>query len=164
MWLDTGTILDEVNNTTIVLIPKKNSPVNMKEIRPIALCNVIYKIVAKVLANRLQLILPEIFDETQSGFVADRMITNNIIIPNEVVHWLKGKLKGAYGVATMKIDVAKAYDQLEWDYLEGIMRALGFCDGWIDLVILCVRTVKFNVFVGEEIVGPNCSKERPAPR
>lgn len=87
-WLNLGVLPVGVNNTNLVLIPKKNRPTNMKELRPIALCNVIYKVTAKILANQLRTILSEIIDEKQSGFVAGRLITDNIIVANEIVLWL----------------------------------------------------------------------------
>lgn len=119
-WLNTGSLPNGINNTNLVLIPKKNRPTNMTELRPIALCNVIYKVTAKVLANRLWLVLPKIIDETLSGFVDRRLITDNIVVANEVVNWLKGKRRGSYGLAAMKIDIAKAYNKMEWLYLEGV--------------------------------------------
>lgn len=153
-WLNTGSLPEGINNTILVLIPKRNRPTNMKELRPIALCNVIYKVTSKVLANRLRLALTEIIDETQSGFVAGRLITDNIVVANEVVNWLKGKRRGNYGLAAMKIDIAKAYDKMECQYLERVMVAIGFCQKWVDLMMMCVRSVKYKVIVGEEIVGP----------
>lgn len=86
----------------------------------------------------MRLILPKIVNEKQSGFVAGRMITDNKIVANEVMHWMKGKRKGKCGFATQKIDIAKAYDRMEWNYLEGVLVALGFCRKWVDLVMMCV--------------------------
>lgn len=98
-----------------------------KDLRPISLCNVVYKIATKVVANRLKLVLPHIISDNQSGFVTGRLITDNVIVASEVVHFLKGKRKGADGVAALKLDIAKAYDKLGWEYLEGVLIAMGFC-------------------------------------
>jgi hypothetical protein len=87
------------NETTVVLIPKIKNPKKMKELRPISLCNVLYKIVSKVLANRLKLILPEIIAPNQSAFVPGRLITDNILLAFEVTHFMQNKRCGADGFA-----------------------------------------------------------------
>lgn len=153
-WIKDCSFSTGVNNTNIVLLPKKAKPTNMKELRPIALCQVVYKIMAKMLANRLKLVLPSIISETQSAFMPGRLITDNIIIANEIAHFLKGKRKGLEGFVALKIDIAKAYDKIEWGYLKAIMTALGFYNEWIQLFPMCITTVQYQVLMGENHVGP----------
>lgn len=112
-WLEWGAFLEGLNNINIVLIPKKNQPESMKELWPISLCNVIYKVAAKVLASWLKTILPEVILENQSGFIEGRFITDNIVIVNEVMQHLKGKCRGKVRVAALKIDIVKAYYKME---------------------------------------------------
>lgn len=87
--LISGTLLISINHTFISLIPKVNNPENVLEFRPINLCNVLYKIIGKVIANRIKHILNSIISEAQSTFTADRLITDNILITFESPHHMK---------------------------------------------------------------------------
>ena len=81
-----GIVPEGINDTTIVLIPKGSNPESFKDFRPISLCNVIYKVVAKCLVNRLRPFLDEIIFETQSAFVPGRLLTDNAYIAFECFH------------------------------------------------------------------------------
>lgn len=90
----------------------------MKDFRPIALCNVLYKILAKVLANRLKMILPGLISESQSAFVPDRSITDNVVVVFEIIHHMRNKSGGQDGELALKLDVSKAYDIVDLSYLK----------------------------------------------
>ena len=107
----------------MVLIPKKEGAFCMKDLRPIALYNVLYKILAKVLANRLKIIFPGIIFENQSTFVPERSITDNILVAFEVVHHMKRKNYGQEGEVSLKLDISKAYDIVNWNFLRQRMKA-----------------------------------------
>ncbi|XP_042939447.1 uncharacterized protein LOC122274476 [Carya illinoinensis] len=124
-----------LNETLIALIPKKLNPSIVTDFRPISLCNVLYKIIAKTLANRLNKILPSIISPTQTAFVLGRLITDNIIVAFESLHTMKARLKEREGYMTLKLDMSKAYDRIEWDFLKSVMKKMGFLATCIELVI-----------------------------
>ena len=128
-----GKFLQSINFTHVTLIPKKKNPKLMSHFRPINLCNVIFKLVSKVLANRLKRILKRIISDCQNAFVAKRVITDNILISFEILHYMKSKLQGNTTHMTLKLDMSKAYDRVKWGYLKGIMLKMGFHQGWVDL-------------------------------
>lgn len=143
-------LLRGINHTHITLVPKVKCPMNMTQLRPISLCNVTYKILSKVLANRLCVILPTIISENQSAFVSGRYIMDNILIGQEVLHHLKNKRKGQkYEMAT-KMDMSKAYDQVEWIFLEKIMLKMGFDQRWVQWIMECISPISYSVIVNGE--------------
>jgi hypothetical protein len=145
-FLNGGDMPETVNNTVLVLIPKVKNPQELTQFRPISLCNVIYKICSKVISNRLQGILDDIISEERSAFVPGRLITDNALIAYESIHYLKHK-KGKKGACAVKLDMAKAYDHVEWQYLRHIMLKLGFREDLVSLIMKCVESVTLWVRV-----------------
>ncbi|GAU48220.1 hypothetical protein TSUD_371200 [Trifolium subterraneum] len=130
-WLERGYFPTSLNETNICLIPKCDNPMSMKDLRPISLCNVLYKMISKVLANRLKCCLDKCVSQEQSAFVEGRSILDNALIATEVIHALKRKTKGRRGELALKIDISKAYDKVDWGFLRGVMTKMGFTDVWI---------------------------------
>ena len=125
-WLNKGTVPHPVNHTFITLISKITNLEQVHEYRRISLCNVLYKIFSKVLANRLKKIMPKIITKHQSTFVKNRLISDNILVAFETLHCMKNHNSGDSGFMTLKLDMSKAYDQVERDFLENLMRKMGF--------------------------------------
>lgn len=136
-----------LNHTNLCLIPKVYPPSGMSEFRPIALCNVIYKIISKILINRLKEHLSGIITENQTAFIPGRMISDNIIVAHEVFHSLKARKRQATSYMAVKTDITKAYDRLEWSFLEETMQRLGFHTRWVKWIMSCVTSVKFSVLI-----------------
>jgi len=119
----------------------------MFDFRPISLCNVIYKIIPKVLANRLKQVLPHIILPTQSAFVPGCLITDNVLMAYETLNTMHSRKKGKKGSLALKLDINKAYDQVEWLFLQVIMEKMGFPALWIERVMSCVTTPSFSILV-----------------
>jgi hypothetical protein len=145
--LNGGPMPEEWNDTNIILIPKVPNPLQVKDLHPISLCNVLYKLVAKVLANRLKLILPDVISSAQSAFVPGQLISDNILLAYEFSHYMRNRRKGNRGYAAIKLDMSKAYDRVEWHFLESMMVKISFCQEWIDLIMKCISTVKYRIRV-----------------
>jgi hypothetical protein len=93
-FLNSSHMFWKINYTHIALIPKIKNPQRVSDFRPISLCNVIYKIISKVLANRLQRILPQIISDSQSAFLPERLITDNVAVAYELMHTMRTKRNG----------------------------------------------------------------------
>jgi hypothetical protein len=164
--LDMGIIPNGWNDTTVVLIPKVDDPELVTQYRPISLCNVIYKIISKMLALRLKGILPDVISPMQSAFVPGRLITDNVLVAYESIHAIKNKRSGSNGLCAVKHDMHKAYDRVEWIFLENMMRRLGFEEIWISLMMACVSSVRYQVrFNSEEtdMFSPTCGLRQGDP-
>ncbi|KAK9929437.1 hypothetical protein M0R45_026537 [Rubus argutus] len=142
-----------LNFTHVVLIPKVKEPQDISHLRPIALCNVIYKIASKVLANRLKVFLPTIIAPEQSAFVPNRLISDNTLVASELAHFMHNLRRGKEGFMALKLDISKAYDRLEWHFLQRILQKLGFDDDWIELIMTCLSTVRYSFLINGEPRG-----------
>lgn len=147
LCLQSGSLPVGLNETTIVLIPKCHNHERVMDLRPISLCNFVYKCISKVLSNRMKSVLPSIISEHQSAFLPGRLISDNIMIAHEVCHYLKRKSRGKTGMAALKLDMSKAYDRVEWSFLSFMLRQLGFAEAWCNLILSCVTSVEYRILV-----------------
>ena len=156
VWLNSSILPTPLNHTFITHIPKTSNPEHAHQFCPISLCHVLYKIYSKVLANRLKKLLPSIITEYQS-LTKDRLISNNILVAFETLHCLQNCKSGTHGFMALKLDKSKAYDGIDWNFLDKIMRKIGFNEQWINLIMRCVKIVSYSVLVN----GEPCSMIHP---
>ena len=142
-----------INMTHVALIPKNNNPLSVLDYRPISLCNVMYKIISKVLANRLKEVLPHIISPFQSAFLSGRLITDNILAAYETFHTMHTHMWSKVGYMGIKLDMSKAYDRVEWAFLESVMNKMGFPARWIQLIMECVRTITYALLLNGHLMG-----------
>ncbi|CAL1389652.1 unnamed protein product [Linum trigynum] len=135
-----GKLLRSFNHTWITLIPKVEEVETMRQLRPISLCQVIYKIVSKILANRLAVVLPVVVSPEQNAFIKERQIVDNVLIGHEIMHYLKIKTKGKKGYMALKVDMEKAYDRVEWPFLLSLLKKLGFGEQWVKWIHECISS------------------------
>jgi hypothetical protein len=154
-FFQTGVMPEGVNDTCIVLIPKINHPESLKDFRPISLCNVIYKVVSKCIVNRLRPLLQDIISTSQSAFIPGRMISNNALVAFECIHAIKGHSDARGDFCAYKLDLSKAYDRVDWEFLNKVLLKLGFQSNWVHWVMTCVTSVRYTVRFNGVMTNPS---------
>ena len=143
----------DINRTNITLIRKTNNLSQMTDFRLISLSNVVYKLVSKVLANCLKIILPQIISENQSAFLSERFITDNVLIAFELMHYLDHKKEGKENFMTVKLDMSKAYNRVKWGFIKKVIEKMGFHEKWINLIMQCISIVSYSVIINGAVHG-----------
>ncbi|GKV28626.1 hypothetical protein SLEP1_g37648 [Rubroshorea leprosula] len=137
-----GKLVRGLNSSFLALVPKKLNAVNLKDYRPISLIGCVYKLLAKVLANRLKSVMSEIVSETQSAFVRGRQLIDSVLVLNEVVDEIKNRKQLAF---VFKADFEKAYDCVDWSFLDWMMDSFGFRIKWRGWIMECLSTARISI-------------------
>ncbi|KAK1325582.1 hypothetical protein QJS10_CPA01g01533 [Acorus calamus] len=119
--------------------------------RVISLCNTVYETITKILAVRLQCVLPKLIFPQQSAFVKGRNIVHSTMLAHELVQYMNSP--SPKGRACIKVDLRKVFDSVRWDFLKEVLRSLNFPASWIQLILQCVQTASFSVLVNGSPVG-----------
>lgn len=146
-----GKILRQWNCTAITLIPKSVNASKITEFRPISLCNVLYKVISKVIATRLETVLPEIISPHQSAFVKGRLLIENVLLATELVQNFNQANVSARGV--LKVDLRKAFDSLKWEFILRVLRVANFPEVFVNWIQQCITTPSFSINVNGDLCG-----------
>ncbi|KAL0307754.1 UNVERIFIED_CONTAM: hypothetical protein Sangu_3013700 [Sesamum angustifolium] len=147
----TGKLLKQVNATLLALILKVNLPTQVSDYRPIACCNVIYKTITKIIVKRMQLVLHMLIGHSQNAFVPRCSISDNILLAQELLAgYNQAKLPP---ICTLKVDIQKAYDLMEWDFLLEVLKLFNFPPQFIGWIAQCVTTTSFSISLNGSIYG-----------
>ncbi|RVW87760.1 Transposon TX1 uncharacterized 149 kDa protein [Vitis vinifera] len=149
-FFERGKFVRSLNSTFLVLVPKKGGAEDLRDYRPISLVGGLYKILAKVLANRLKKVVGKVVSSAQNAFVEGRQILDAALIANEAIDSM---LKGDEAGVLCKLDLEKAYDHINWDFLMLVMQKMGFGEKWAGWIRWCISTASFSVMINGSPVG-----------
>ena len=144
LFHETGCIPKGCNASFVALVPKVRDPAKLEQYRPISLMGVMYKVISKVLAERLKKVLPAVIDKCQSAFLKGRGILDSVLTANEVIEDLRRcRMSGL----CFKVDFEKAYDSVSWEFLYDMLQRLGFHSRWIMWMKGCLASASVSVLV-----------------
>ena len=137
-FFETGQLPPKMNDALLVLIAKVSKPERMSQFRPISLCDVLFKIITKIMVIRLKRLMPKLIGPTQSNIILGRLSADNIVVVQEAVHSMRRK-KGRKGWMLLKLDLEKAYDRVRWDFLEDMLKAARLPGALVHWIMQCAQ-------------------------
>ena len=145
-WFRNREIPESLGHALICLIPKQDPPETVKHLRPISLCNTLYKLVTKILVNRLKPWIPEWISPNQNSFIKGRGPKVNLVVASEILHSMHKK-KGKTGWFALKVDLEKAYDRMEWSFVRKCLDYHNLDIASINLIVNCISKASSSVLV-----------------
>jgi hypothetical protein len=139
-----GTLPKSFTSYFVALIPKVNSSFELGDFRPISLLGCLYKIIAKVLTARLARVMDRLVASTQLAFLKGRQLVDGVVVVNEVVDLVK---RTGRSCIIFKVDFEKAYDSVDWSFLDYMLVRFGFCSKWRDWIRACVFSGNMSVLI-----------------
>ena len=140
-----GKLLKEISVTTLTMVPKIQTPSRVGDYRPIACCSTLYKCISKLLCSRLSLILPDIVSPNQGAYVKGRSIMHNTLICQDMMRFYRPS--ETQPCCMFKLDVKKAYDTVDWDFMTQFMEAIGFPGHFIRLIRTCITSPQYSLLI-----------------
>ncbi|XP_028551780.1 uncharacterized protein LOC110101382 [Dendrobium catenatum] len=140
-----------VKSTALAIVPKHKNASSISDYRPIALCNVLYKIIAKILAAKLKPVMNWIVKDNQAGFVNSRVSTDNILLANDILYHA-GK-RGGDNIFCAKLDIKKAFDSVSRQFLLARLAQKGFPSFFISWIKACITDVNFSILLNGALEG-----------
>ncbi|KAL0434329.1 UNVERIFIED_CONTAM: hypothetical protein Slati_2767200 [Sesamum latifolium] len=144
-FFHTRKLLKQINATVLSLIPKVASPNTISEFRPITCCNVLYKVITKIIVRRMHGVMDKIVSPVQNAFVSGRRISSNILLAQEL--FFGYNRRNLPPRCALKVDLRKAYDTLEWDFILVMLRLFGFVARFIPWIEECISSTYFSVSI-----------------
>jgi hypothetical protein len=156
-FFTSGWILPGFNSNIITLLPKIQNASSIDQYRPIAMANFKFKIISKIIADRLASILPSIISEEQRGFIHERNIKDCLCIASEAINLLQNKAFG--GNLALKIDISKAFDTLEWSFLLNVLKQFGFNETFCNWILVILKSAYLSISINGKAHGYfNCTR------
>ncbi|GJT85207.1 protein LAZ1, partial [Tanacetum coccineum] len=146
-----GRLLKELNHTIIALILKVSTPARVNDFQPISCCNVLFKCISKVIANRIKSYLKDLISPNQSAFVHGRSIADNILLTQEIMH--NYHLNHGAPRCAFKVNIQKAYDTVDWEFLRTILTGFGFHNRMVGWIMECVTSTSFSICINGSLHG-----------
>ena len=150
-FFSSGKILKQINHSALALIPKSKNADRVEDFRPTACCNVIYKVISKIMALRLAPALLSIIDPAQAAFIQNRRMVDNIYLLQELLRQYGRKRSSPRCI--LNIDIRKAFDTVDWDFIHDMLQALNFPPVFISWTMTCISSTSLSLAYNGSLHG-----------